>query len=147
MITISEFQLLSPISRIKFTSTNLILYHDQFNYDKKCKNRMISYIIYHLFPQKFHNTFQYYYLAFIIHILFIYGYTSKKYNYKKKKRNNYHFQVLINSFLNRLFLLSFLNFSWFNDGSTIFWSSEPIFRIYQLTDYHLILDCVFEGTF
>lgn len=91
----------------------------------------ISYDI-HIFFQKwkrYHNTFQYHYLKFIIH-----GYKKdfKKRNYKKKIRNNYHFQVLINSFLNRLFLLSFLNFPRFNDRLTIFGRGIRYFEFINL---------------
>lgn len=57
---------------------------------------------------------------------------KKKRNYKKKIRNNYHFQVLINSFLNRLFFLSFLNIPRFNDRPTIFNRGIRYFKFVNL---------------
>lgn len=57
---------------------------------------------------------------------------KKKRNYKKKIRNNYHFQVLINSFLNRLFFLSFLNIPRFNDRPTIFSRGIRYFKFVNL---------------
>lgn len=49
-----------------------------------------------------------------------------------RKKNNYHFQVLINSFLNRLFLLSFFNFPRFNDWPIIFGRMSRYFEFVNL---------------